>query len=338
MCTYSSFTLFDRSVESDRTPLLLSYLDSLGRIYMKICCFPIMQLQKLVPAKLWLHLCFIALSLTTTVIPLMAQTPSSRQNQAHPESQGNNKPSFFPKIRNDIKTERQPLKSSLLYEGMTQAEVEKVMGKPTDIKVFPNSDLRIEILNYRQEPILTKISMIDGYLSGITAELKTISTNNIPRFARAIKIGMSRQKVLKLMGQPFSEQRNDISIYKLERLVYVKEDQPPVNIILTDDRVEGVNVGLETPIKIMGVILPAEPATPKSDPGHQRIRIGMNPQQVISIYGEPTFVQPSVFKEQKVVDFVYATLNTDASTRFTFINDVLTRFSFIPQANFYHSN
>ena len=126
------------------------------------------------------------------------------------------------------------------------------MGKPTDIKVFSNPDIHIEILNYRQEPVITKVSMIDGYLSGIACEAKTITTYDIPPFAQGIKIRM-------------------------------------------------------------------------------------NPQQVISLYGQPTFVQPSVFKQQKVVDFVYATLNTDASTRFTFINDVLTRFSFIPQANFYHS-
>ncbi|MEH2143133.1 hypothetical protein [Nostoc sp.] len=287
--------------------------------------------------KLWLHLCLVAFSLTATAIPSIAQTPTSRQNQVHTQSQADHKPSFLPKILTDIKIERQPLKSSLLYEGMTQTEIEKVMGKPTDIKVFSNSDLHIEILNYRQEPIITKVSMIDGYLSGVTSELKTITTNNIPRFAQGIKIGMSRQEVLKLMGEPFSEQRNDISIYKLERLAYVKDDQVPVNIILTDGRVEGMNVGLETPDKILGVILPAEPAMPKSGPVYQRIRIGMNPQQVISIYGQPTFVQPSVFKQQQVVDFVYATLNTDASTRFTFINNVLTRFSFIPQANLYHS-
>ncbi|MEH2162861.1 MAG: hypothetical protein V7K38_17990 [Nostoc sp.] len=295
-----------------------------------------MQLQKIIPVKLCLHWCIVAFSLTTTGTPLMAQTAIPRQNQVHTDSQGDNKPSFLPKILSDIKIERQPLKSSLLYEGMTKAEVEKVMGKPTDIKVFSNSDMQLEILNYRQEPVITKVSMIDGYLSGIACEVKTITTNNIPPFAQGVKIGMSRQQVLKLMGEPLSEQRNDISIYKLERLTYIKDGQLPVNIILTDGRVEGMNIGLETPDKILQIIFPAEPGMPKSGTAYQRIRIGMNPQQAISIYGQPTFVQPSVFKQQKVVEFVYATLNTDASTRFTFINDVLTRFSFVPQANLYH--
>jgi len=272
----------------------------------------------------------VAVSLFAAAIPsAYAQTPN--------QSASDNRPSFLPKIRTDIKIERRLLKASLLYEGMTEAKVEHVMGKPTDTKVFPNLDTRIEILNYRQEPIITKVSMIDGYLSGITTQLRTVETSNIPRFAQGIKIGMSRQEVLNLMGPPTGERRNDVSIYKLEQLLYVKNSEVPVNVILTDDRVEGINVGLETPTTILGVILPAEPAMPKQRPANQSIRIGMSPQQVMSIFGQPTFVEPSEFKQQKVVDLVYAALNTDASTRFTFIDNVLTRFSFIPQANFYRS-
>lgn len=288
-----------------------------------------MQLQNIIRMKRQSYLWILTLSLMGIATPLMAQTPPNKQNQSPVEQ----KPELAPKINSDIKIERQQLKSSLLYEGMTQAAVEKIMGKPTDIKVFPNSDLHIEILNYRDEPIITKVSMINGQLSGITSELKTITINNIPPFAQQVKIGMNRQDVLKLLGQPFSERRNDVSIYKFEQLAYVKDGQPPVNIILSNDRVESMNIGLETPVKILGIVLPAEPPTPTQGPAYQRIRIGMNPQQVISIYGQPTFVESSEFKQQKVVDFVYATLNTNASNRFTFIDNVLTRFSFIPQAN-----
>ncbi len=294
-----------------------------------------MQLQKIIRMKLQLHLCLLALSQIATATPVRAQTKSNNPTQVQTQSPSNNKPSFLPKILTSVKIQRQPLKASLLYRGMTLAEVEKVMGKTTDTKVFPNSDLHIEILNYRQEPIITKVSLIDGHLSGVTSELKTLTTNNIPNYARGIQIGMSREQVVKLMGKPLSERRNDVSIYKLEGLAYAKQGQLPVNILLADDRVEGINIGLETPPKLLGVILPAEPAMPTSGPVYQRIRIGMNPHQVMSIFGQPTFVEASVFKNQKVEDFVYATLSTDASTRFTFIDNVLTRFSFMPQANFY---
>lgn len=285
--------------------------------------------------KLQSYLCLLTLSLTATATPLMAKTPAPSQTQVQTEFQGDNRPSFSPKISPDNKIQRQSLKASLLYEGMTKAEVERVLGKPTDTKVFPNTDVHIEILNYRQEPIITKVSMMDGYLSGITTELKTVTTNNIPRFAQGIRIGMSRQDVLKLMGQPFAERRNDIPMYKFEQLVYVKDGEPGVNVIFMDERVEGINVGLETPPRILKVILPAEAAMPTHGPANQRIRIGMNPQQVRSIYGQPTFVETTEFKQQKVVNLVYATLNTDASTRFTFIDNVLTRFSFVPQSNLY---
>lgn len=294
-----------------------------------------MQLQNIIPLKLRSYLCLLALTLTATATPLMAKTPAASQTQVPTESSGDNRLSKEAKIPSDNQIQRQPLKASLLYEGMTKAEIEQVLGKPTDTKVFPNTDMHIEILNYRQEPIITKVSMIDGYLSGITTELKTVTTNYIPRFAQGIKIGMSRQDVLKLMGQPFSERRNDISTYKFEQLLYVKDGESAVNVILADDRVEGINVGLETPPRILKVILPAEPAMPTHRPAYQCIRIGMNPQQVRAIYGQPTFVESTEFKQQKVVNFVYATLNTDASTRFTFIDNVLTRFSFVPQSNFY---
>lgn len=274
--------------------------------------------------KLLSYLCLLALSLTATSTPLMAQTPTT--SQAQTESQ---------KSRNDTKIEHQPIKASQLHQGMTVAEVEKVMGKPTDKKVFPNLDMKLEILNYRQEPIITKVSMIDGRLSGVTTELTTITDNNTPRFAQGIKIGMSRENLLKLMGKPFSERRNDISTTKYEQLVYVKNGEPAVNVILADDRVEGINVGLETPTAILKVILPANPTVPTRGPAYQRVRIGMSPQQVISIYGQPSFVQSLDYEHQKVINFVYARLNTDASTRFTFIDDALTRYSFIPQSNFY---
>ncbi len=290
-----------------------------------------MRLRKIIPVKWRPYLWLLVLSLTATATLLMTKSPAVSQTQGFED----NRPSFFPKTSPANKIQRQPLKASQLYEGMTKAEVEQVLGKPSDTKIFPNLDVEIEIMNYRLELILTKVSMIDGHLSGITTELKTVTTNNIPRFAQGIQIGMNRQDLLKLMGKPFAERRNDISMYKFEQLVYVKDSEPAVNVILTDDRVEGINTGLETPPRILKVILPAEPVMPTRGPANQRIRIGMSPQQALSIYGQPTFLETTEFKQQKVVDFVYATLNTDASTRFTFIDNVLTRFSFVPQSNFY---
>lgn len=283
--------------------------------------------------KLTNYVCLLTLSLAASVTPFIAINPAVSQSQTHTVS-----PKSFPQnSSNSIPIERIAIKASRLHQGMAFAEVEKVMGKPTDIKVFPNLDMNLKILNYRQEPIITKVSMIDGRLSGVTCELTSVTSNNIPRFARGIRVGMSREDVLKLMGKPVSFRRNDISSNKIEQLIYVKKGEPPVNVILADDRVEGVNIGLETPAQILKVILPATPAMPTHEPAYQRIRIGMNQQQVTSIYGQPDFIQPLEYEHQKVVNYVYARLNTNASTRFTFINDILTRYSFIPQSNLYQS-
>ena len=280
------------------------------------------------------YLCLLALSFAASVTPLVATNPAVSQPQTQTVSP---KPSFPQNRSNNIPIERLAIKASRLHQGMTLAQVEKVMGKPTDTRVFPNLDMNLKILNYRQEPIITKVSMIDGRLSGVTCELTTLTNNNIPRFARGIRVGMSREDVLKLMGKPVSERRNDVSSYKIERLIYVKNGEPAANVILADDRVEGVNISLETPAQILKVILPATPIMPTREPAYQRIRIGMNQQQVTSIYGQPDFIQPLEYENQKVVNYVYARLNTNASTRFTFINDVLTRYSFIPQSYLYHA-
>jgi outer membrane protein assembly factor BamE (lipoprotein component of BamABCDE complex) len=233
----------------------------------------------------------------------------------------------------NLKIQRQSLKASALHEGMTRADIEKIMGQPTDTKVFPNLDTRIEILNYRQELIVTKVSMIDGILSGVTTEPKPITQNNLPKYAQVIQVGMNRNQVVNLLGQPLDQRRKELSIYKFEQLTFRKGNELPINVILRDDRVETVSIGSENPANLLGVILPAQPTPPTKGSANERIRVGMNPQQVVSIFGQPTTVEYSELQQQPVVHLVYAALNTDASTRFTFINNVLTRFSFIPQSN-----
>jgi outer membrane protein assembly factor BamE (lipoprotein component of BamABCDE complex) len=269
------------------------------------------------------------LSLVVCTVAFTATVPSLGQAQTAAQ------PSIWVKTPVDLKIQRQQLKASLLHEGMSRVDVEKVMGKPTDTKTFPNLDTQIEILSYRQEPIITKVSMIDGVLSGVTTELKTITENNLPGYAQVIKVGMSRQEVIDLMGQPLDERHKDLSIFKFEQLTFRKGNDLPVNVMLRDDRVDAISIGLEKPPKLLGVILPAEPSMPKQGSISQRIIIGLNPKQVTTLFGQPTFVEHSEVQKQMIVNLVYAAINTDASTRFTFTNNVLTRFSFVPQSTLY---
>ncbi len=225
--------------------------------------------------------------------------------------------------------ERQAIKASLLHEGMTQLEVEQIMGAPTTTKTFPNPDIQIRILTYRTHTILTKVSFINGNLTGVTTDPGIVAIENLPKYARAIHLGMSRVDLLKALGTPIDDDQRQISSFKFEQMSFQKGSEDAVNVILTDGQVEGVNMGLEKPAKIVAVILPAEPPTSLQSEG--KIRIGMNSAQVGAIAGSPRFTQVSEYKGQPVVDWVYANLLTDASTRFTFIDNVLTRLAFIPQ-------
>jgi outer membrane protein assembly factor BamE (lipoprotein component of BamABCDE complex) len=282
-----------------------------------------------------LLLSWLSLILVAGGTILAVKTTPARNSQVANPAPAATEPSVWVKVP-DVPIERQPVRASRLSEGMTKKQVIEAMGKPSDVKVFPNSNSQIEILNYRQEPLVTKVSIIDGYLSGVTIELKAIATNHLPRFAQNITIGMSRSKLLKLMGKPLVRRSANLSTYKLEQFTYVKEGNLPVNVILQDERVEGINTGLENPGKITKVILPAETPLSKSLSDKDKvnsIRIGMNPQQVIAVFGEPTAVEFSEVQEQPVAHLVYRALNTNASTQFTFIDNVLTRFSFIPQSH-----
>ena len=264
--------------------------------------------------------------LTLDATPLLAQNLPVSAPKSSQES---------PPASKEIPIERVEIKASQLYQGMTQAEIEKVMGKPTEIKTFPNTDFQLIILSYLREPIVTKVSLIDGRLTGLTTQTKTVTDkSNIPPFARAIEVGMSRKELIKRLGTPFRSEPNQVSSVKFERLTFrTKDGKQQATIILRDDHVETVNKKFEYSPQILSVVLPKEPSMPQNISPTERIRIGMNPDQVVSIFGKPDQVQPSQLDEQQVTDWIYSSLKTNASTRFTFVDGVLTRFAFIPQSS-----
>ncbi len=275
----------------------------------------------------------LAAGLTLSGAPSFAQIPPS--SPSTPKENTKASEVSKPAVKT-IPIERVALKASQLYQGMTEAEVEKIMGKPTDTKTFPNADFKLEILTYLREPIITKVSLIDGRMTGLTAQTKVVTDkSNIPPFARAVEIGMSRKALVKLLGKPFRSELSQVSSITFERLTFrTKDNQQQATIIVKDGLVEAINKKFEYSPQILSVVLPKEPSMPQSTSEAERIRIGMNPDQVVSVFGKPSEVQSSpLLDEQQVTDWVYSSLKTNASTRFTFTNGVLTRFAFIPQSS-----
>ncbi len=271
----------------------------------------------------------LAAGLALSAAPSFAQVPAVSTS----------KPSAPENSKSEVKTipmERVAIKASQLYQGMKQAEVEKIMGKPTDIKTFPNPDFKLEILSYLREPIITRVSLIDGRMTGLTTQAKIVTDNsNIPPFARAVEIGMSRKALVKMLGKPFRSELSQVSSIAFERLTFrTKDNQQQATIMVKDGFVEAVNKKFEYAPQILSVVLPKEPSMPQSASEAERVRIGMNPDQVVSVFGKPSQVQASpLLDEQQVTDWVYSSLKTNASTRFTFTNGVLTRFAFIPESS-----
>jgi outer membrane protein assembly factor BamE (lipoprotein component of BamABCDE complex) len=276
----------------------------------------------------------LAAGLILSAAPSFAQIP--QDNTSKPNPPENSKPEISKSAVKTIPIERVEIKASQLYQGMTLAEIEKIMGKPTDIKTFPNPDFKLEILSYLREPIITKVSLIDGRMTGLTAQAKIVTDNsNVPPFARAVEVGMSRKALVKLLGKPFRSEPSQVSSITFERLTFrTKDSQQQATIMVKDGFVETVNRKFEYSPKILSVVLPKEPSMPQNTSEAERIRVGMNPDQVVSVFGKPSEVQASpLLDEQQVTDWIYSSLKTNASTRFTFTNGVLTRFAFIPQSS-----
>jgi outer membrane protein assembly factor BamE (lipoprotein component of BamABCDE complex) len=263
---------------------------------------------------------------------------SSSQFQGKLSAQSPQPASVVVTVPSNLNIQLRSLKASSLHEGMSKAHVEQIMGTPSDIKVFPALDTNIEIFNYRREPMITKVSFIDGTLSGVTTEVQPITRNALPLYAQALKIGMSRQQVIEQLGQPLDSRKKDLSIYQFEQLAFRKGDALPINVILRDGFVEAINTGLENPAKQLGVILPAEPILPKQISGSDRVRIGMSPQQAVTLFGQPTVVEQGEVQQQQISNLIYSAPNTNATTRLTFTNNVLTRFAFIPQSSLVKAN
>ncbi len=276
----------------------------------------------------------LAAGLTLSAAPSFAQIPPD--SSPTPNAPENSKTEVSKSAVKTIPIERVAIKASQLYQGMTKAEVEKIMGKPTDIKTFPNPDFKLEILTYLREPIITKVSLIDGRVTGLTAQAKVVTDkSNIPPFARAVEVGMSHKALVKLLGKPFRSEISQVSSITFERLTFrTKDNQQQATIMVQDGFVEAVNRKFEYAPQILSVVLPKEPSMPQNTSEAERIRVGMNPDQVVSVFGKPSEVQASpLLEEQQVTDWIYSSLKTNASTRFTFTNGVLTRFAFIPQSS-----
>jgi outer membrane protein assembly factor BamE (lipoprotein component of BamABCDE complex) len=232
-------------------------------------------------------------------------------------------------VSGQVPIERIPVKASLLSLGMTREQVERVMGKPTLVKVFPNVDIQLITLSYLEEPLVTLVSFANGKVTAITVQMKVVTDSNLPSFASKVTVGMTRSSLIELLGEPVDVQQSSLGTMQLERLIFRKNEQS-LRVLLSNGRVEAFNQQLERPERLLKIGLPE---SPDSENKPKVVRIGMSIEQAKSIFGKPDFEEPGIYQEQRTQSLVYIITNSNEHRNLLFINGVLTRYTKIPASS-----
>jgi hypothetical protein len=113
----------------------------------------------------------------------------------------------------------------------------------------------------------------------------------------------------------------------VEQMVFETPAHVPASIFLFSGIVVGMSAGREAPAKLTSVTLPVEPSTPGVGQPIERIRLGMTPSTIGTIYGDATWTVHSTFKGLPVLVLAYADPNGTVFARFTFVGGALTEMS-----------
>jgi len=210
---------------------------------------------------------------------------------------------------------------------MAAAEATRIMGTPSDVNAYTSEDVNVRILDFSDELIPTKVTIVNETVSGVALDVARIDDRTLPSFSQAAWLGMSRATVLKALGTAKGELRHRFFNVALDQLIFVRPGQPEVSVYLLDDRVIAKKVGRALPDDILRVVLPSPRDEMAEDESEHVVRVGMTAAQVRALYGAPQFAVSSTFKGQPAEYAVFETGAAKSLGHFTFINGVLTQFS-----------
>jgi outer membrane protein assembly factor BamE (lipoprotein component of BamABCDE complex) len=259
---------------------------------------------------------------TAMVVAMLVASPALAQPSQHP-----------PATISDLNGLSQPgvdhigVRASALHWGMTAAEVTRIMGTPSDVDGYTSEDVNVRVLDFSDEPIPTKVTIVNGTVAGVALDVARIDGRVLPSFSRAAWLGMHRATVLKVLGTAKGELRHHFFNVTLDQLIFERPGQPDVSVYLMDDRVVAKKVGRAVPDDILRVVLPSPRDETAEEANEQLVRIGMTATQVRALYGAPKVLVNSTFKEQPVEYAVFETKEAKSFGHFTFIGGVLTEFA-----------
>lgn len=219
------------------------------------------------------------------------------------------------------------IRASALHWGMAAAEATRIMGTPSDVNAYTSEDVNVRVLDFSDELIPTKVTIVNETVSGVALDVARIDDRSLPSFSQAAWLGMSRAAVSKVLGTAKGELRHHFFNVALDQLIFERPGQPDVSVYLMDDRVIAKKVGRAVPDDILRVVLPSLHDQTAEEVNEQLVRIGMTATQVRALYGAPKVLVNSTFKGQPVEYAIFETKAAKSFGRFTFIGGVLTEFA-----------
>ena len=217
--------------------------------------------------------------------------------------------------------------ATALHWGMTAAEATRIVGTPSAVDSYTSDDVNIRVLDFSDELIGTKVTIVNETVSGVALDIARIDDRALPSFSRATWLGMSRATVLRVLGAAKGELHHHFFNVALDQLIFERPGQPDVSVYLMDDRVVAKKVGSALPVDILRVVLPSLHDETAKEENEQFVRIGMTAAQVRALYGAPKVLVNSTFKGQPVEYAVFETRAAKSFGHFTFIGGVLTEFA-----------
>jgi hypothetical protein len=224
--------------------------------------------------------------------------------------------------------------ASMLHWGMSAADAERIMGKPTLASSIPSDRGSLLVLRYADGPVAAMVTITNDKVAGVRLDIAGDEDLSLPAFSRAAWLGMSRAVVLQLFGKPFEDRVRHAHGIAVEQLVFKDSCGSEVSIFLIDDRVVTKKVGMAFPIDILSLVLPLPPDPPVSEvenvaswPKEQRVRLGMKARDLQTIFGAPKLLVDYTFKGRPASYAIYETTPDISFGTFTFIDGVLIAFA-----------
>lgn len=230
------------------------------------------------------------------------------------------------------RVERVATRAALLHWGMSEAEVERIMGPPAELRIYKSDGVRVRVLRYPLEPIPVKVTILDGGVSGVELDIAVTDERVLPSYSRSAWVGMHRTAVLRMLGAPAEDRSHSKFGFMLEHMIFERPGQPDLSIFLIDERVVKKKVGRDLPSDIFSFLLPLALNDSNRQIGQdarsprEKMRVGISTQDVDSMFGSPRMAVPYSFKGRPAEYRIHETGRGGSFTCFTFVDGVLVRF------------